>query len=593
MLKNILYKNYRAGYSKVFQQFRIYSSICDNFYYWLTPLSRVDTLKQVDITHGSPVIQVLYRRKGICKVCITSRSSIWKSKKSFYIFTPEGIEHYIEIQGSGILDRLYFCMGLLDGMVIGSIPGFDSFIPGCPNFLTKKEFFSNEYFSNKVANEPTHWGLALNSGPLIYIFSKENVKQRMWAGLVVKKGENTFDCFDFNYKTKEVLTTNDGIINAQSFSLGYFGNLSVKDVWESPHLFFGFARDKGECMKDYCRLLEKRKSIQLPVKKKTFIWWHKPIFCGWHEQVALGEKKEQALSRVRLESGRTIMDECTQDNHEKWLRIVQRHKIPVGTIIIDAKWQKEFAGFEVDTRKWHDMRGFIDRCHAQGIKVVLWILAWSKEGLGKNECILKDNKPVAMDPTSPNYRKRLEDGITYMLSPKNGCLNADGLKIDGTNQIPVDYNVKVFGDIHGFELQHYYLDIIYKQAKKVKKDALISLYTASPYFRDVCDMVRVGDLYTTYGRSVDTLIERAEVLKIAMSQKPLDTDGNFRFSMEEDFLKELKEQVKLGIPTIYQAEYLFQHRAFNKPVIRKFSNEDYSKIRKIFNDYLKEIIKGR
>jgi hypothetical protein len=99
-------------------------------------------------------------------------------------------------------------------------------------------------------------------------------------------------------------------------------------------------------------------------------------------------------------------------------------------------------------------------------------------------------------------------------------------------------------------------------------------------------MVRLGDLYTVYGRPIDTLRERADVVKAAMKGKPVDTDGNLRFSIEDDYMMELDEQLAIGIPCIYQAENLYQHRSFVKPVFRKFTKHDYNAIRNVFEKYL-------
>lgn len=176
--------------------------------------------------------------------------------------------------------------------------------------------------------------------------------------------------------------------------------------------------------------------------------------------------------------------------------IIEQQRLPIGTIIIDAKWQKTFGGFEVDKEKWPDMRGFINACHKKGIHVILWIKAWDPQGLDDDECIIRKGESVSPDPTSDKYRKRLRKGLHYMLSPQSGCLNADGLKIDGTNCMPVGQDIITRGNVYGYELQYEYLRFVYENAKQAKSDALISLYTANPYFRDVCDMIRLGDLYS-------------------------------------------------------------------------------------------------
>jgi hypothetical protein len=560
-----------------------------NFYYWFTPLCRVDTINAVDKTIGTPSMKKNEDGDGNNIFEIDFKSTVWQEKKAYVTFSKDSVEYFVKVKGKGVIDRVYYFTGILDEQLFGSVPGFDTFIPGCTNFLTKKELFTNEFFSISANNDTTHWGHSLCSGPFMYMFSRHESETKIWSGLVAEKGCNTFDSFDFNHKPPEMERESESILNTQAFSINYSGHLSVDGEWRSPSLFIGFSKNRISAIKDYCLLLEKKKSIPKADSGKIKHQWHRnPIFCGWHEQLSLGRMKMNAktLSKEELERGSFIMDECTQENHEKWNDILRENRIPFGTLIVDAKWQKELALFNVDVRKWPDMRGFIDSCHAQGIKVLLWIQAWTMEGLDESLCIRKDGTPVAMDPSNPAYRKILEDGVEHMLSSAPGGLNADGLKIDGTDGIPCGKGVKNFGDVYGFELQHLYTEIIYKKALSIKKDALISLYIANPYFRDVCNMVRLGDLYTVYGRPIDTLRERADVVKTAMKGKPIDTDGNLRFSIEDDYMMELDEQLAIGIPCIYQAENLYQHRSFVKPVFRKFTKQDYGAIRNVFEKHL-------
>ncbi len=587
MISNRKYKYY---YSEDFEQFRIHLAKDRNFYYWFTPLCRIDTINAVDKTIGTPTIKNVDDGNGNTIFEVDFKSTVWQEKKAYVIFGRDNVEYFVKVKGKGVIDRVYYFTGILDEQLFGSVPGFDTFIPGCTNFLTKKELFTNEFFSISADNDTTHWGHSLCSGPFMYMFSRHESETKIWGGLVAGKGCNSFDSFDFNHKPPEMERESESILNTQSFSINYSGRLNVDGEWRSPSLFIGFSRNKLAAIEDYCRLLEKKKAISKADSGKIKYSWHrKPIFCGWHEQVALGRRKVNTgtLSKAQLEQGSFIMDECTQANHEKWVDVLLENGIPFGTLIIDAKWQKEFALFNVDERKWPDMRGFIDSCHERGIKVLLWMQAWTMEGLDESLCITKDGKAVAMDPTSPGYRKILENGIEHMLSSAPGSLNADGLKIDGSCSIPCGRGVKDQGGIYGFELQHLYTEIIYKKALSVKRDALISLYIANPYFRDVCNMVRLGDLYTVYGRPLDTLRERADIVKTAMRGKPVDTDGNFRFSLEDDYLMELDEQLAIGIPCIYQAENLYQHRSFVKPVFRKFTKHDYAVIRNAFMKYLK------
>jgi hypothetical protein len=583
-VNEILFPDYRIEYSKLFEQFRIWTTQNDNLYYWFTPLSRIDSSNGPDITRSIPQVEIDEMDDSHVCAHLGFDSSIWKEKTAHFIFSPEGIEHYVTVKGQSRLGRMYYFMGLLDNVVRGSVPGFDYFTPACPNFLGRQDLGPNEYFSNSVTNETTHWGLALNSGPLFYSFHKKGSDHCIWVGLVAEKGQNHFDRFDFNYKPEEVENTHDNIINTQSFSLDYAHHLTVDGLWESPHIHIGCAANAEIALKQYCELLERKGAIPTS-EQKIHSWWRKPIFCGWHEQVAVAHRQQDdsEASMLELEGADSIFNQCTQEKHQHWLDIIHEQDLPIGTIIIDAKWQKEFGGFEVDETKWPDLRGFIEDCHRRDQHVILWIMAWDMEGLASNECIQRNEQPISPDPTSPAYRERLEKGIHFMLSQDG--LNADGLKVDGTNRIPVGPDIKTHQNKYGYELQYEYLKIVYESARCAKSDALVSLFTANPYYRDVCNIVRLGDLYSLYGRPVDTLNQRAQVVKIAMAGKLIDTDGNFQFSLATDFVPELEEQARLGIPTIYQAEYVFQHRTFSKPVCRKLTQHDYQRIRQILLTY--------
>lgn len=587
-MNETLFADYRIEYSELFEQFRMWASQNDNLYYWFTPLSRIDSSDGPDITHSFPQVEIDKKSDGRVCAQLGFNSSIWEEKTAHFIFSPEGIEHYVQVKGQAQLGRLYYFMGLLDNVVRGSVPGFDHFSSACPNFLGRQDFGPNEYFSNNVTNEDTHWGLALNSGPLFYTFHKKGTDHCIWVGLVAEKGQNHFDSFDFNYKPEEVENTHDNIVNTQSFSLDYAHHLTVDGLWESPHLHIGCAVNAETALRQYCELLERKGAISTS-EQKNYSWWSKPIFCGWHEQGVVAQKQQDITeaSMLELEGADAMAGACTQKNYQRWLEIIHDQNLPIGTIIIDSKWQKEFGAFEVDENKWPDLQGFIEGCHRRGQRVILWIKAWDMEGLTSDECIQRNGHPISPDPTSPAYRERLKQGIHFMLSQDG--LNGDGLKVDGTNGIPIGSDINTYGNIYGYELQYEYLKIVYETSKCAKDDAVVSLFSANPYYRDVCDMVRLGDLYSLYGRPIDTLNQRAEVVKIAMAGKPLDTDGNFRFSLANDFVQELEEQVKLGIPTIYQAEYVFQHRTFNKPVSRKLTLRDYSRIRQILLAYTESL----
>ena len=72
---------------------------------------------------------------------------------------------------------------------------------------------------------------------------------------------------------------------------------------------------------------------------------------------------------------------ATQSNYKHFLRILEQKRMFPGTIIIDDKWQRTYGSPEPDIGKWVDMRGFIDRQHTQGRRVLLWHNAWGRDNM--------------------------------------------------------------------------------------------------------------------------------------------------------------------------------------------------------------------
>lgn len=587
MKLNVRSSNYAAHYSSIFDQVRFSVGGAEELYYWFSPLCRADAGGKMDASSG----ELRLRRSvkgGVTRVVAAARSSLWRKREMVIEFHADRIECFVRLAGRGRLDRLWFFSGVRDGEVIGSVPGFDRYGPGDVNALTREWLAPNEPYSVSAGLSTLHWANSLAAGACFYTFAREGARRAFSAGVVARPGENGFDSFDFNFVTPEIKGSLDGVVNTQSFSLAYNGHVKVDGEWESPRLVIQFGRDRDDCLAKYCRLLERSGAIAPAPRGRGPVWWRRPILCGWHEQVALAglaDKRERGRASI-LTMVPYISPQCTQALHEEWLEVARRRKLPIGTLIIDDRWQKEYAGFDPDPERFPDMRGFIDRCHERGIRVLLWTPAWTTNGVPPEECVLRDGKPIAMDVTHPRCRKRFEEAIRKALSDAPGCLNADGFKIDGSLSCPIGPDIRTHGGVYGFELQRLYFDIVYRAAKAAKADALVSVFVANPYLREVCDMVRVGDLYTSFGSTVDTCRARAAIYRATMKGKLIDTDGTVRFSLAEDLAGEFERQLEFGVPCLYQVREVFQQRAFTRAVHRRFSGSDYRRIKASLDRYV-------
>lgn len=550
-----------------------------NMYYHMSLLSAVDKVGQIDKTHTIQGIRS--RRKGDCCVIeITHSSSLWKEKKTQYTCYEEYIEYGVSVKGNGRVDRAYFFRGRLGQDELASVPGYDYLFPACPNFLEKDYFHASEYCSINAGHESFAWGFALSTGPLCFALANKFKAPWLSIGVAAGEGEYGFQSFEYNHKSKEVEKTPDSIVGTSAFSLAYYGHLRVKDSWCTPKLVFHFAGNEFAAIRKYVNWLFDNRYLKKTRRKKAS-WWKQPIFCGWREQVAAGFGATKGnFSRQHMESGKAAKAQCTQKNHERWLRRLHKKGIDPGIIIIDADWH--VPGHQADKKKWPDLRGFIDNCHAQGQKVLLWIDCWEKGLATNDERIAIGGQRNYCDPTNPAYIKRLRCEMERMLSNAPECYNADGLKVDNTSMQPYGYDMKTKGDLYGYELQKHYMKIIYDAVKSIKKDALVSLFIANPYCLDVCDMVRIGDMYTAKGDPGDAMRTRAKIIRIGMPGVLIDTDGQFSFSMEPDFAKLITEQAKVGLPTIYNADRVLRLRSFCLPAMSKLTDKDYQQIAKNF-----------
>ncbi|MFH1904617.1 MAG: hypothetical protein ABIK53_03710 [bacterium] len=550
----------------------------EKFYYLLSLISGCNVLGKED---ECEFIELSTRREKDCiLVELEEKSNIWRQKKYYFKCNEDFVEYHYTIRGKGEIDALHFFCGRYKGERIGSAPGFDTVFSSCPNFIEKNYYHPSEHVSISAGQKrdlKIHRGSALCCSPFCYALKHNSDTTWVSVGMAVKPGEYQFGSFDYAFRSGD-----DRYFGSGGFSLLYYGKVSVDGDWESPHLVFTFAKDEYTAIKRYINWLTTHNYLT-KFKKKIYPWWLEPIFCGWGEQVALALLEKRDIKN--LEAGEEFFRRCTQKLYQKWLVILEKHKIKPGTIIIDAKWQINNGDPEVNRKQWPDLGGFIDNNHRNNQKVILWINSWDREGIPDEECIKKNGLPVFVDPSNPAYEKRLRKRIREMISEEKGCLNADGFKIDGMLSLPIGCKFTNHGDIWGLELQKKYISIFYSEAKKYKEDALISVYTANPYFREVVDMVRCGDMYTIKGDSIDSMVHRAKIIEIGMFDLPIDTDGQYGHALTENWISAMEIQAKIGIPTLYSAENVSHGRKFRPQRLDKFTQRDYAFIAKVWEKY--------
>lgn len=336
-------------------------------------------------------------------------------------------------------------------------------------------------------------------------------------------------------------------------------------------------------------------------QKNIVSWWLKPIYCGYGDQVGI---------MFDLEGGRgseaRALAYCIQGLYERWIKILEQADVPFGTIIIDAGWSPGGL-WQPNKIQWPDLRGFIDRQHKKGRKVLLWIATWFTEGLSDNWCIFCEDKKLVVDPENIEYLSFLKDSIRKLLSNAEGCYNADGFKIDQlaytpTERMPVGGEhfgrpvvcgkkhpfIRHKGKLWGCEMLYRLQKEIYNAAKNTKKDCLITSSTVHPYFYDTFDMVRLHDT-GVISPETDVLAAmkaRADLAKAALPFHPIDTD-NWVHSYYDKWLDYTVRSKNIGVPCIFYAERFVIIRP--EPKVLPIRNQDLKTIAKSWKEYIRHL----
>lgn len=293
-------------------------------------------------------------------------------------------------------------------------------------------------------------------------------------------------------------------------------------------------------------------------------WWLRPIYCGWGDQVAHAMHEEG----VGLE--RRANAYCIQGLYERWIRHLDEESVPVGTVTIDGGWSLSGV-WEPDPIRWPDLRGFIQRQHQAGRKVLLWIGTWLWDGLPKELSILGDGRQWTADPGNPAYRDQITRWVTELISPDG--FDADGFKIDQLGFTPnkrrprwcprfgfleMDGDpvttVSQKGEAWGMELLYQYQKTIYQAAKAAKPEALITSSTVHPYFRDTFDMVRLHDMGHVPTDLMAAMGARAGLARAALPGFPIDTDDWVHIDYDL-WLDYTSRSFEIGVPCLFYTEH--------------------------------------
>lgn len=135
--------------------------------------------------------------------------------------------------------------------------------------------------------------------------------------------------------------------------------------------------------------------------------------------------EEIFFSKPQYNTWIELMYNQNQADIEKYAEEVMKHNFPTGIFMIDDNWQKYYGNFDFKPEKFPDPKGMIERLHADGFKVMVWVCPF-------------------VSPDSPEYRllrkkgfliKEKKSGQPAMIRWWNGVSAC----YDMTNPEAVDY----------------------------------------------------------------------------------------------------------------------------------------------------------
>jgi len=464
--------------------------------------------------------------------------SLWEEKHFILECTPEGLVYRVEVEGRGKIGEVEYFSGEGSGAP-SSLYRFDRLFTPEVSLLDRRYLSPQEYACIDAASGETapfpvpsagnaHW--IFTPPPLAFAWSRGGCGPWLGVGPAPAPGEYRFTRFQ-----------HWPVANCFKLRLTYDGMTRVDGVWGSPPLLLLPARDEYGAVERCVSWIYANGLASRPDRAGRPEWWSRPIFCGW------GQQNVTAAAR-----GNSAADWSRQDVYEEFMQMLKERGVSPGTVIIDDKWQKRYGTLEVDREKWPDLRGWISGQHARGRRVLLWLGAWSPEGLPAGECICRADtgEPVAADPSSPEYEARLRGAIRALLSDAPGCCDADGFKVDWTNGLPFGEGFMLAGDTWGIELLKRLAWIINDEAKRVKPDALVITHMANPYFADVTDMLRLNDISYLQRGVCEIMRHRQRLALIACPDWLIDCD-NSSAPTHEEWLEYMMLQPELGVPSLY------------------------------------------
>ncbi len=552
------------------------------------PFVEIHDLHEKDVLIESQIMEASPK-----KMVIKAKSSLWDEKVITVLFQEDVLKCYASVRTK----NRSFSIDTIDYFKNDkeySRGNYDL------TYVPRFDWHASQVFVAADEEDSLSCQQWLSPPPFCYGLKKDG--EYLYCGVGARQGEYNFISYDYK-----------GSIKGAYFQLDYEGHTLVEDTFTTPHLILGPGQDSANgSIESYIHYL--RKANYLPEITEKFIpsWWREPIFCGWGEM-----RYDYRKDHDGQENGTfiNVTRYATEATFRHYMDVMDEKQVNPGTIIIDMGWAENPALGAPSKRRWINMRKFIDEQHDLGRKVLLWYTPVVTKGLPVEACMTLKGKPLAPDPTNPLYQEILKEEIRLMLSSDADGLNADGFKIDFTQNTPSEKGrfrnyltsfwgliqdddgsenpyvypslsegrekIQTYGKEWGVEILRKYIELIYTNMKTVKKDSVLITHTANPYFADIVDILRLNDLDGECDNVLDIMQNRFEISKMCNKYWLIDTDNDLMYDKDK-WRDYIELQPKLGIPDTYYITAIATS-------METFEDEDYDLLKRVWSQYRERV----
>lgn len=339
-----------------------------------------------------------------------------------------------------------------------------------------------------------------------------------------------------------------------NFLFDYQGQIVLNKRFTTPFIQLTVNESYDEGIENYCKYLFENGKAKRPTQWES--WWSGPVYCTIGDQ-AYASMMDTG-STVEADFDRYVNKPFTNE----MLSIIKEQDLDFKMLIFDAGWMKNVATWEENTDRFPSFRQYIDDLREKGIHSILWYTPYNTQFNGKceyiyekhPEWILKNKSGQCkelLDYTRKDVRDFVASRLEYLLSDKDGCLNADGLKVDFYYHLYDEEGLQFFDPSYGTgeKLQYKVLKHIYDTAKEIKPNCYIEGSSANPMFNDTQDACRLNDDVTANPKIYE---KRGWITTKTQCNLP-DTDD--WWSYKDYFVDLTIKKCVFGIPAIYAIKY--------------------------------------